>query len=77
LSFLEWLRTFKWDAYGWLTIIGVGVYWEVMGAIYKDRTTFTDLVRDTLPVEIRLLIIAALIWHFLMGPGNANGPKWW
>jgi hypothetical protein len=77
MTFLQWLKTFRWDAYGWLAIIGIGAYWEIMGAIYKDRTTFTDLVRTTVPTEIRLLIFMVLIWHFCMGPGNANGPKWW
>ena len=69
-NFLGWLHQFKWDAYGWMTIILVGSYWELMGAIYKDRTTFTDLVRQTVPIDVRLVVLCVLIWHFCVSKGN-------
>lgn len=78
MSFLQWLSHYaKWSTYGWLVIIAAGTYWEISGFLRKDGTTFTDLVRSTVPVEVRLVVLAVLIWHFCMGPANVNGPKWW
>jgi hypothetical protein len=78
MNFFSWFKSVpRWDAIGWLAVVGFGAYWEVMGAIHRDRTTFTDLVRSTVPVEIRLVVLAVLIWHFCMGPANAKGPRWW
>lgn len=77
MSFLTWLHQYpRWDTYGWLTIIAVGAYWEIMGAIYEDRTTFTHLVRDVVPVGWRMVILLVLIWHFCLAKAN-SGQKWW
>jgi hypothetical protein len=70
MHFLQWLRQYKWDAYGWLAIILIGGYWETMGALRHDRTTFTDLVRNTIPIDFRLIILCVLIWHFCVSKGN-------
>lgn len=78
MNFKQWFNSVPhWDTLGWLAIIGVGAYWEIIGAAKHHMTTFTDLVRSTVPVEVRLAILAVLIWHFCMGPANASGPKWW
>lgn len=71
MHFLQWFKSFpRWDTVGWLAIIGVGAYWEITGAIYKNRTTFTDLVRHTVPIDARLVILCVLIWHFCVAKGN-------
>lgn len=77
MGFLTWFKSYPhWDAIGWLAIVGFGAFWEIIG-IGPHRTTFTDLVRSTVPVIVRLLVLGVLIWHFCMGPANATGPKWW
>lgn len=70
-SFLQWFRSYPhWDTIGWLTIIGVGAYWEITGALCHNRATFTSLVRSTVPVNIRLIILCVLIWHFCVAKTN-------
>jgi hypothetical protein len=77
MTFLEWFHRYaRFDVVGWLVIVGVGVYWEITGAIYKNRTTFTDLVRTVLPhnMLVRMLIVGAvlgvLFWHFAIQKSN-------
>lgn len=71
LNFLSWFKSFPhWDTIGWLAIIGIGAYWEITGAIYKNRTTFTDLVRHSVPIDVRLIVLCVLIWHFCVSKGN-------
>lgn len=70
-QFMQWYRSVpRWDADVWLLIIFVGAYWEIMGAIYNDRTTFTGLVRHTTPVWLRVVILIILIWHFCIAKAN-------
>lgn len=81
LDFKTWFDTFpRWDEVGWFSIIAVGGYWEIMGAIYSDRTTFTQLVRSAIPVTspwyaswgwwVRFIIICVLFWHFCTAKAN-------
>lgn len=71
MNFLQWFKTYPhWDTVGWLAIIAVGAYWEIMGAILSDRTTFTRLVRSTVPVDVRLIVLCVLIWHFCVAKAN-------
>lgn len=70
-KFIPWFNKFpRWDTIGWLVIIGVGAYWEIMGAVNQDRTTFTNLIRNSTPIWTRALILAVLIWHFCIAKAN-------
>lgn len=77
MNFLVWFHRYaKWDVIGWLVIIGVGTYWEITGAVYKNRTTFSGLVRSLLPTDPanRILVVAAILlvlfWHFALQKSN-------
>ena len=70
-NFLSWFKGFpEWDTLGWLLIIFVGAYWEITGAVFHNRTTFTDLVRHTTPIWVRAAILAVLVWHFCIAKAN-------
>jgi len=71
LSFKNWFTTFpRWDTIGWLVVIGVGAALEISGAAEKNLTTFTNLVRHTVPVWARGAILAVLFWHFCLAAAN-------
>jgi len=71
MNFLQWFNRYaRWSTIGWLAIIGLGTYWEIAGFIRKDGTTFTDLVRSTVPVWARVIILGALAWHFCLAKAN-------
>lgn len=74
MHFLQWFKAYPhWDTVGWLAIIGVGTVWELYGVKYGRLTTFTDFIRQTVPVWIRSAILGLLVYHFLIDP--ANYPK--
>lgn len=71
LNFLQWFKKFpQWDTIGWLALIAFGAYWEIMGALYNDRTTFTALVRSTTPIWLRAVVLSVLTWHFCWARAN-------
>lgn len=77
MNFLEWFHRYaRFDVVGWLVIIAVGVYWEITGVLYHNRTTFSDLVRSVLPHGIfaRMMVVGivllVLFWHFALQKSN-------
>lgn len=71
MHFLQWLRSVpRWDAIGWLVIVAIGSYWEIDGAFFRHRTTFTELVRSVVPVWVRAGIMGLVVYHFLIDPKN-------
>jgi hypothetical protein len=71
MHFLEWFHKYaRWSTIGWLSIIGVGAVWEIMGALGQDDTTFTALVRSTTPIWLRWVVLIVLIWHFCLAKAN-------
>lgn len=67
MNFLAWLRSYAhWDTVAWLSLIGVGVVLELLGVFGKHFTTFTDLVRSTVPLWVRAAILGMLCYHFLI-----------
>ena len=69
-GFKEWYdRYASWDTIGWLSIIFVGAGWEIYGAVGRG-TTFTDLVRNTVPIWVRAVVLGVLIWHFIIAKAN-------
>lgn len=71
MHFLQWFKSYpKWDTIGWLAIIGVGTYFELEGVAQGRLTTFTDLVRHTIPVWVRAAVLGLLAYHFILDPVN-------
>lgn len=71
MHFLQWFARYgRWSTVGWLVLISVGAAFEILGFVRKDGTTFTDLVRSTVPIPLRVAVLVLLIWHFCIAKTN-------
>lgn len=77
VRFLDWYdRYARFFTVSWMVIVVYGSLVEILGAIRKNGTTFTDFVRAWLPQThwVRFLIVggvcAVLFWHFYIQKSN-------
>jgi hypothetical protein len=66
MHFFSWLKQYPhWNTVAWLSLIGVGTVLELFGVVEGKLSTFTDLIRQTLPIWVRAIVIGLLIYHFI------------
>lgn len=78
IRFFEWYdRYARFFTYSWMVIVVYGSIVEILGAIRRNGTTFTDFVRAWLPQSpwwLRLIIVGGLcvvlFWHFFIQKAN-------
>lgn len=71
MHFLQWFKEYPhWNTIFWLALIGVGAWLEIEGVAHGRLSTFTDLIRRSVPTWIRAAVLGLLVFHFLIDPVN-------
>lgn len=55
-----------WDVLAWCLVLLAAIVLEVVGLIRPQEATLSALIRSTVPIWGRAMILGWLGWHFLL-----------
>ncbi len=59
-----------WDTAAWAFVLAGAFALEVLGLARQNEATLTQLIRTTIPVWARAMILGWLAYHFLIASGK-------
>ena len=56
----------KWDVVVVLVLMGALITFEMLGVFAPRMVTITEIIKDFIPMPLRIMIYAWLGWHFIV-----------
>jgi hypothetical protein len=67
LTPIEAIRTYvRWDVLVVFALIGALTAFELLGVFGQHFVTITAIIKAYLPIPIRVMVLAWLVWHFFV-----------